>query len=168
MKTHYILLKLLKDFLHCLKGWRLKMTNDITEQENRLAMAIGAKYKEEFASDIEVGRLSNSFPLPFCYTSSGSAICFAKIIVEDMTLADDTNIDLPLSELQDIRTLALSTGLPCLILIKWGCGTVGSLDVSSPLNNLYLRNAFEGEKGSMPIMEPVASWETSQFQLIHK
>ena len=62
MKTHYILLKLLKDFLLCLKGWRLTMTNDITEQENRLAMAIGAKYAEEFSSDIQTSRVADSFP----------------------------------------------------------------------------------------------------------
>ena len=168
MKTHYILLKLLKDFLLCLKGWRLTMTNDITEQENRLAMAIGAKYAEEFSSDIQTSRVADSFPLPFCYTSSGSAICFAKIIIENVALAENLNIEITLSELNDIRMLGLSTGLPCLILIKWGCGSVGSLDVSTPLSNLYVRNAFAGEKGSMSIMEPVASWEPSQFQLIHK
>ena len=85
-----------------------------------------------------------------------------------MALAENLNIEITLSELKDIRMLGLSTGLPCLLLIKWGCGSVGSLDVSTPLSNLYVRNAFEGEKGAMSIMEPVAAWEPNQFQLIHK
>ena len=85
------------------------MTNDITEQENRLAMAIGAKYAEEFSSDIQTSRVADSFPLPFCYTSSGSAICFAKIIIENVALAENLNIEICDLDVNDHEIIKATT-----------------------------------------------------------
>ena len=130
------------------------------EKEERLALAFAQKY------GAEAHKLPALYPLDYSYTKDGSVVAFIEIKIRTNSFAAYPTYMISLSKITSARNIHIATGLPVLLAVKWGCGTVGFIDVNSPFENLTMGG--RKDRNDEADIEPVVHWSMEAFTIVYQ
>ena len=135
-------------------------TEEDLEKEERLALAFAQKY------GAEAHKLPALYPLDYSYTKDGSVVAFIEIKIRTNSFAAYPTYMIGLSKITSARNIHITTGLPVLLAVKWGCGTVGFIDVNAPFENLTMGGRTD--RNDEADIEPVVHWNMEAFTIVHQ
>jgi hypothetical protein len=135
-------------------------TEEDLQKEERLALAFAQKY------GAEAHKLPALYPLDYSYTKDGSVVAFMEIKIRTNSFAAYQTYMISLSKITSARNIHITTGLPVLLAVKWGCGTVGFIDVNAPFENLTMGGRTD--RNDEADIEPVVHWNMEAFTIVHQ
>jgi hypothetical protein len=113
-------------------------------------------------SGAEVKKTPRMYPLDFAIVRNGDVVALAECKVRTNPMQQYPTYMLSAHKAISARTFAAYLGVPAYLFVRWSCGSIGYINLSTPHDRLAIGG--RSDRNDEQDVEPVLHWQIKYFR----